>query len=142
MQRRLMFFVLVALAALTAPTSGCQPDAEPAAEEPKRKKPHVRTHTPRPDELSRECFEFIAAVDEYKRRHMRSFLEDQEVLEILLELGYRSGEDESVVTDDQLDAFAAARERYRVEEGRLFPTWSELFELLTGLGYARVEDAA
>ena len=41
-------------------------------------KPWVRTHTPRPDELSRETFEFIAAIDEYKRKHMRSFLSDKE----------------------------------------------------------------
>jgi len=112
-------------------------DQDPAP----RKKPVVRTHTPRPDELSRETFEFIAAVDEYKRRHMRSFLEDAEILEILFELGYRRAGGDGVVTDAQLDDFAAARERYRVEEGRLFPTWSELFELLTSLGYARSEAA-
>ena len=57
--------------------------------EPETKKIRVRTHTPRPDELTRETFEFITAVDEYKRRHMRSFLNDPEVLEILHDLGYR-----------------------------------------------------
>ncbi len=104
------------------------------------KKPKVRTHTPRPDELSPETFEFIAAVDEYKRRHMRSFLDDDEVLEILLELGYLRAGFANAVTDEQLEDFAEARRKYRVDEGRLFPTWSELFELLTTLGYARVHE--
>jgi hypothetical protein len=45
-------------------------------------------NTPRPDELSRETFEFIAAIDEYKRKHMRSFLSDREVLGVLRALGY------------------------------------------------------
>ena len=113
----------------------------PPSKEPKkrREKPKVRTHTPRPDELSRETFEFIAAVDEYKRRHMRSFLDDTEVLEILFDLGYRRGDGEPVVTDQQLEDLSAERHRYRVEQGRLFPTWSEVFELLMKLGYARGE---
>ena len=61
---------------MTSPTE----PAQPSDDKKKRKKLKVRTHTPRPDELSRECFEFIAAVDHYKRSHMRSFLEDREVL--------------------------------------------------------------
>ena len=101
------------------------------------KKPSVRTHTPRPDELSHEVFEFISAIDDYKRRHMRSFLEDAEILEILLELGYCRDGREPAVTDKALAEFADVRERYRVEEGRLFPTWSEVFQLLSELGYAR-----
>ena len=103
-------------------------------------KPRVRTHTPRPDELTRETFEFIAAVDQYKRRHMRSFLDDEEVLAILFELDYRlEGEEKAVVTDQQLEALADARYRYRMEQGRLFPTWSEVFKLLLQLGYRREE---
>ena len=99
----------------------------------------MRTHTPRPDELSRECFEFIAAVDDYKRRRMRSFLEDREVLEILFELGYRRPDCDPRPTEDQLEDYGAARQRYRVEQGRLFPTWSEVFDLFTELGYRREE---
>ena len=104
-----------------------------------KKKPKVRTHTPRPDELSRECFEFIAAVDEYKRRRMRSFLEDREVLEILFDLGYARDGYDPAPSDDQLEDYAEARQRYRVEHGRLFPTWSEVFELFMELGYRREE---
>jgi len=112
-------------------------DSQGAPKKGLEKKQKVRTHTPRPDELSPETFEFIAAVDEYKRNHMRSFLDDDEVLEIVLELGYMRDGFEDTVTDEQLADFAAARQKYRVEQGRLFPTWSEVFELLTTLGYQR-----
>ena len=103
------------------------------------RKPWVRTHTPRPDELSRETFEFIAAIDEYKRKHMRSFLSDREVLGVLRTLGYglsRAGNEPSEV---ELAEYAAKRARYRAERGRLFPTWSEVFQLLLELGYQRQE---
>ena len=102
------------------------------------KKAKVRTHTPRPDELSRETFEFISAIDEYKRRHMRSFLEDREVLLVMHELGYRrDGHRQHEPSENELAEYGQARQRYRREEGRLFPTWSEVFDLLTGLGYHR-----
>jgi hypothetical protein len=103
-------------------------------------KPNVRTHTPRPDTQSRETFEFIAAVDGYKRRHMRSFLSDAEVLEVFLDLGYRAvlqRDGRAKKKEALLRAFADARQRYRVEQGRLFPTWSEIFELLLALGFER-----
>ena len=103
------------------------------------KKPWIRTHTPRPDELSRETFEFIAAIDEYKRKHMRSFLSDREVLNVLSTLGYGRGERSPEPTAAELADYAAARARYRTEQGRLFPTWSEVFQLLMDLGYERQE---
>ena len=99
-------------------------------------KPWVRTHTPRPDELSRESFEFIAAIDQYKRKYMRSFLSDREVLEILTGLGYSRGSPDEPSARD-LAEYADARARYRKEHGRLFPTWSEIFDLLLALGYRR-----
>lgn len=102
------------------------------------KKLPVRTHTPRLDDLTREAFEFIAAVDRYKRRHMRSFLDDTEVLRIVLDLGYRCGDEAAdEPTERQLADLADARRRYRTEQGRLFPTWSEVFKLLLDLGYRR-----
>jgi len=102
-------------------------------------KPWVRTHTPRPDELSRETFEFIAAIDEYKRRHLRSFLADREVLQVLRALGYRRGTANHEPSAAELAEYAQARAKYRTEHGRLFPTWSEVFELLMELGYERQE---
>ena len=114
-----------------------EPNRESEETPRSEKKAIVRTHTPRPDELSHEVFEFISAVDDYKRRQMRSFLEDAEILEILFELGYSRDGHEPSVTESELAEFASVRERYREEEGRLFPTWSEVFELLVGLGYER-----
>jgi len=102
-------------------------------------KPWVRTRTPRPDELSRETFEFIAAIDEYKRTHMRSFLSDREVLCVLYRLGYARGRQAAEATEAELAEYAQARARYRTEKGRLFPTWSEVFQLLLELGYQRQE---
>jgi len=102
-------------------------------------KPWVRTHTPRPDELSRETFEFIAAIDEYKRKHMRSFLSDREVLGVLRALGYGRPSTSGEPSEAELAEYAESRARYRAEHGRLFPTWSEVFELLLALGYHREE---
>jgi hypothetical protein len=102
-------------------------------------KPWVRTHTPRPDELSRETFEFIAAIDEYKRKHLRSFLSDREVLGVLRTLGYGRTSASAEPSEAELAEYAEARARYRAEHGRLFPTWSEVFQLLLGLGYQREE---
>jgi hypothetical protein len=115
------------------------PNQRPPADPDDDAKPWVRTHTPRPDELSRETFEFIAAIDEYKRKHMRSFLSDREVLGVLGSLGYGLGPRTEQPTERELAAFAATRARYRAERGRLFPTWSELFQLLLDLGYQRQE---
>lgn len=109
------------------------PDPEDAT------KPWIRTHTPRPDELSRETFEFIAAIDEYKRKHMRSFLSDREVLTVLAALGYGKEGQSSEPSAAELAEYAASRARYRAEHGRLFPTWSEVFQLLLELGYQRQE---
>ena len=113
--------------------------SRPASGEPDESKPWVRTHTPRPDELSRETFEFISAIDEYKRKHMRSFLSDREVLGVLRMLGYGRSGGSGEPSEGELAQFASARARYRAEHGRLFPTWSEVFQLLVELGYERDE---
>ncbi|MEM7305722.1 MAG: hypothetical protein AAF682_03585 [Planctomycetota bacterium] len=105
---------------------------------------HVRTRTPRPDELSREAFEFITAIDDYKRVHMRSFLDDAQVLTVAHELGWYPGGSPArsiAPKKDELAAYAKARETYRKDQGRLFPSWSEVFELLMALGYERREAA-
>ena len=123
-----------------AMTSPSQP-ADDQKQDPSPNKRHVRTHTPRPDELSSDTLQFITAVDQYKREKMRSFLDDTEVIEIILGLGYRLIAEVEEVTQEQLDAYAEARKRYRDEEGRLFPTWSEVFKILSELGYERQQAA-
>ncbi len=119
-----------------------KPDLSASASKDERKLT-VRTRTPRPDELTRETLEFIAAVDGYKRRHIRSFLNDFEILTILLSLGYQppsSTQGESQPTEEHLQDFAEARQLYRKEQGRLFPSWSEVFALLMNLGYRHDEN--
>ena len=105
---------------------------------------HIHTRTPRPDELSREAFQFIAAIDEYKRKHLRSFLDDAQVLAVAHELGWfpKKSRRRGAPTKDEIARYAAARDAYRKESGRLFPNWSEVFSLLQDLGYTRVEKAA
>jgi hypothetical protein len=120
---------------MSTPQKNRAPAPRPEGED----KPWVRTHTPRPDELSRETFEFIAAIDDYKRRHMRSFLTDAEVLGVLHALGYGRPTSVGAASPAELEEYAAARARYRAEHGRLFPTWSEVFQLLLDLGYQRQE---
>jgi len=110
-------------------------DKEPSKDE-KPSKP--RTRVPRPDELSQETFEFIAAVDEYKRDRLRNILELEDVLEIVRSLGYlRKG-----FRGSELHALEAALDDYKRAHGRLFPNWSEVFQVIVGLGYERANRVA
>jgi hypothetical protein len=105
---------------------------------------HVKTRTPRPDELSRDAFQFIAAIDEYKRKNLRSFLDDMQVLGVARDLGWQPGDAKrrsAKPTKAEVERYAAAREAYRQQHGRLFPTWSEVFEILLDLGYRRDQAA-
>lgn len=103
----------------------------PTPERPAKK---GRNGPPRPDEMSKEAFEFISAIDQYKRDEMRSFLELQEILEVLGALGYSRGTKGRVQEVRDLED---ALDRYRAEHDRLFPNWSEIFTVLVELGYAR-----
>lgn len=90
----------------------------------------------RPDELSRETFEFIAAIDEHKRRTLTNHLGMADVLGVLRRLGYRRSGDG---TDEETFAREAI-ERYKRAHKRLFPNWSEVFGVLREEGYERVGD--
>ena len=81
--------------------------------------------------MSPEAFEFLTAVDDYKRQHMRSFLTIEEIFEVLGKLGYRRAEKGSV------GALSAAIEAYKEKHGRLFPNWSEIFQIARELGWDR-----
>lgn len=109
---------------------------------PENKKQVVRTRTPRPDELTAETLEFLTEIDRFKRDRMQSFLSDEEILTLLLELGYESSEGERAVDPLQVDRFVEARQAFRKETGRLFPSWSEVFTILRELGYERRETAS
>ena len=93
-----------------------------------------RVGPPRPDEMSKDAFEFISAIDQYKRDEMRSFLELEEILQVLGRLGYERDVSDGAA---QVQDLADALERYREEHERLFPNWSEVFTVLIELGYAR-----
>lgn len=89
---------------------------------------------PRPDQLSREAFEFITAVDQFKRDEMRSFLGLEEIVTVLETLGYARRRE---TVAEEVDDIAQAIEDYKTTNSRLFPNWSEIFNLIQDLGYAR-----
>jgi hypothetical protein len=92
-----------------------------------------RTRVPRPDELTPDTFEFIAAIDEFKRTRMVSIVTLENVLGLLNELGYLPKR----VRKSQLADLESAVETYKKEHDRLFPNWSEIFQVVMDLGYAR-----
>lgn len=98
-----------------------------------RAKPARSRPTPRPDELSDEVCEFLSAVDDYKRAHMRSFLSFEEIFQVLEQLGYAREDGR-----EGAEVLSEAIEEYKQAQGRLFPTWSEIFELAMDRGWARM----
>lgn len=87
----------------------------------------------KPDEMAGEVVEFIAAIDEFKRRNMLQHLPLQQVLEVVRELGY----DCSEAARDEERRVQVAIDNYREAHSRLFPNWSEVFFVLRELGYDR-----
>lgn len=97
--------------------------------------PKSNSHRPpRPDQLSRDAFEFITAVDQFKRDEMRSFLGLEEVVSVLESLGYARRHD---TVEAEVQDIAQAIEDYKSSSSRLFPNWSEIFGLIQELGYVR-----
>jgi len=93
-----------------------------------------RNKPERPDEFAPETFEFIAAVDEFKRRHQKKQLSTQEMLQVLRSLGYRGP---GAVTATEVARVDGALLDYRRRNNRLFPGWSEIFAVLLDAGYHR-----
>jgi len=98
----------------------------------------------RPDEMPAEVFEFIDAIEKYKRRCMKSHLASAQVLAVARELGYGrkggrkggrgDGEGDGVgVVEEYEGALEAYKKRFR----RPFPNWSEVFEVLKEIGFDR-----
>lgn len=103
------------------------------SDEKRAKPPAPRTHVPRPDELSPEAFEFIAAVDEFKRSHMVSMVNLTDVVGILDSLGYVKDQVDQQAVEELTDAVDAYKQRTE----RLFPNWSEIYKVVIELGYVR-----
>ena len=97
------------------------------------KKPKPRFE--KPDEMSDDVVDFIAAIDEVKRREMIQHLELTRVIEIVHELGFRSAT--AGRGKGELRAVEQALQDYRQEHDRLFPNWSEVWSVLRELGYER-----
>lgn len=96
-------------------------------------KPARRTSPPRPDQLSNEVMEFLSALDDFKRKQMRSYLQPEEMFAVLREIGYSYPGDEA-----ELHAlFESALEELRASSGRPFPNWSELYDVALELGWSR-----
>jgi hypothetical protein len=83
--------------------------------------------------MTSETFEFVAAVDQYRRDSGKSFLQTADVLEILTLLSYVLPEEHGSAEE----AYEVALTRYKEENARLFPNWSEVFGVILELGYER-----
>ncbi len=107
------------------------------SEETPKPKP-ARHRVARPDEFSKETFEFIAAIDDYKRTHMVSHVNLEQVLDVLAGLKYTRRSR----AKNQVKPLEKAIEAYKEEHSRLFPNWSEIFQVVIQMGYERAEEAA
>ncbi|MHC4262534.1 MAG: hypothetical protein ACYSWX_08445 [Planctomycetota bacterium] len=99
---------------------------------PKKPKPRFE----KPDEMSDEVVNFIAAIDDAKRKTMQQHLELEAILDIVHELGFRSAV--AGRGKGEVRAVEQALADYRQEHDRLFPNWSEVWSVLRELGYERV----
>lgn len=104
--------------------------SQPAAPAPKAK-PAIS----KPDAMSSETFEFLAAIDEAKRQLMLAHLDLGQVLDVLISLGYGLPNKRSKKT--QLTELQASLETYKTKHQRLFPNWSEVFTVARETGFVR-----
>jgi hypothetical protein len=97
----------------------------------------------RPDEMPPEVFEFIDAIEKYKRRSMKAHLASEQVLAVVRELGYgqrgggREREDGEGDRERVVEEYEGALEAYKKRYRRPFPNWSEVFEVLREIGFNR-----
>ncbi len=101
--------------------------------EKKPTKSPPKTRVPRPDELTPDTFEFISAIDEYRRAHMVSIVTLEHVIDVLDTLGYLK----SPAGSSELRELERAVDDYKLDNARLFPNWSEIFKIALELGYTK-----
>jgi hypothetical protein len=85
----------------------------------------------RPDAMEKELIEFVAAVDDSRRRLGKSQLSPAEFLQVAKALGYRGPRGVGIKALEQ------ALANYRQSQKRLFPSCSEIHGLLLDLGFRR-----
>lgn len=99
--------------------------------------PKAKPAISKPDAMSAETFEFLAAIDEAKRTLMVSNPTLTQVLDVLRGLGY--GLAGKRTKKAQLTALEAALAAYKKTHQRLFPNWSEVFTVAREAGFERPE---
>lgn len=100
--------------------------------------------------MTPEQFEFVQAMEAYKRKKNRPFPNWVDVLEVVTTLGYQSVEAKTIdfkeapkSTFDSSDLTAAqaefvrAVETYKHVNKKRFPTWTEVLEVVDQLGYRK-----
>ena len=102
-------------------------------------------------EMTAEQFEFVQAVEQYKRRKNKPFPTWIDVQSIVLQLGYKVVEANTIdmnharltnlayaeLKGEQAD-FVKAIEAYKAVNKKRFPTWTEVLEVVLQLGYRKV----
>lgn len=102
-------------------------------------------------EMTPEQFEFVKAMESYKRKKNKPFPNWVDVLEVITALGYQSVEaktidlkdapksiqDSSELTAAQSE-FVRAVETYKHVNKKRFPTWTEVLEVVDQLGYRKM----
>ena len=102
-------------------------------------------------EMTPEQFEFVAAIEQFKRRRNRPFPTWVDVLGVVVRLGYAPVarrtlrldasmvlpvEDAAALDATQVD-FVRAVETYKKVNVVRFPTWTEVLEVVEQLGYRK-----
>lgn len=103
-------------------------------------------------EMTPEQFEFVKAIELYKRRKNKPFPTWVDVLELVTMLGYRDVAKKTFHPDDaplthvdltdlteQQVEFVRAVETYKRVNAKRFPTWTEVLEVVEQLGYRKVQ---
>ena len=103
-------------------------------------------------EMTAEQFEFVQAIETFKRRKNKPFPTWIDVHGLVCELGYRAVERNTIdlsaaplthlsiadLRGDQAD-FVKAIEAYKAVNKKRFPTWTEVLEVVLQLGYRKVQ---
>ena len=102
--------------------------------------------------MTPEQFEFVKAMETYKRKKNKPFPNWVDVLVVITALGYQSVEAKTIELDDEPTAgydtsaltpvqaeFVRAVETYKHVNKKRFPTWTEVLEVVDQLGYRKVQ---
>lgn len=101
-------------------------------------------------EMTAEQFEFVQAIERYKRKKNKPFPNWVDVLDVISTLGYEVVEPKTIECEDapltydtsdltRLQAeFVRAVETYKHVNKKRFPTWTEVLEVVDQFGYRKV----